>query len=105
MTKLTKTEAKILAELNARGRYCCEMYGGQGAQGGRVSGGHREYDAGSSLVKKGLAVLVSQDSHIVYQRGYGVHIYTALIRKSDTKAQAEATYLAQVEAWAAQAEG
>ncbi len=55
--KLTKTEQKILDHMTRRiGRYAAVSSHGRGAEGGKISGGSREFAACKSLVAKGLAV-------------------------------------------------
>lgn len=81
MTKLNKTEQKILDHLNSGRAFGACLFGGQGGDGGRVRGGVREYDACSSLVRKGLAEIINRWSHIHYKNGYGIHTYEVSIRK------------------------
>jgi hypothetical protein len=56
LTKLTKTEQRILDSLNERGRFAAIIGCGHRKGGGRIRPyGHRDWDAASSLVSKGLA--------------------------------------------------
>lgn len=54
MRKLTKTEQKIMDRLNERGCVGIELCSGRGPEGGKVSEGGREWNAGMKLVKDGL---------------------------------------------------
>ncbi len=84
--KLTKTEQRILDYMHRRyGHYGAVRSTGNGPEGGRRSGGIREFDACMSLVRKGLAEQVGDiHRHIVYNRGWGEHCSEIMIKLPGT---------------------
>ncbi len=74
--KLNKTEQMIMNELkkSKHNHYCVSSYYGQGSQGGSVSGGQRELNAGLSLEKKGLIERTNLTRSALPDSGYTVHV-------------------------------
>ena len=68
---MTKTEAKILADLAASryGRICVSRGYGRGPEGGKISYGDREVKAALKLEAKGLLARVSYDKNSNTWRG------------------------------------
>ena len=76
MTKLTKTEQRILDHMRRRyGHYGATVASGTGPDGGRIANeGLREFNACKRLVARGLAELrVPTRFFTVIRAGYGVH--------------------------------
>lgn len=80
--KITKTEQKILDHMKRRsGMYSAVSSHGHGAEGGKISGGSREFAACKSLIAKGLAVQMGDVYfHTVTRRGYSEHCAEISIR-------------------------
>lgn len=82
--KLNKTETKLIASLKASdsNRIGVERYHGQGGDGGRVSGGSREFNAGLSLIEKKLVVREGEiHRSTLYKNGYAVHVSSMTLRE------------------------
>jgi hypothetical protein len=86
LTKLTKTETKLLELMQNRQKrglhpvYTAEFYGGNGPEGGRVRGGIREYNAARKLVQKGFAQLHNTHKSNIVRAGWYVHVYSITIK-------------------------
>ena len=85
MRKLNKTEQKIMDRLNERGSMGIERCSGRGPEGGKVSEGGREWNAGMKLVKDGLV----RGSEIIHTRdtrhGYTIfHASRVLYKMEET---------------------
>jgi hypothetical protein len=73
---LTKTQSLILARAEKTGFVSVEMFGGRGSEGGKISGGVREYRALSTLIHMGFLDLVNTQRETSNPgNGYTIHHY------------------------------
>jgi len=86
--KLSKTQKALILETERykRNTISAEWHHGQGAYGGHVSGGKREFLAVSDLEKRGLVKRTNYYSTRHYQRGYCVHIGVLTVEMVDRDA-------------------
>ena len=73
--KLTIRQIHMMCAAARHGSVAVEVCVGRGPQGGRISFGHRERQAASTLLKKGLLRHAGYQSHVESSHGYGVTSY------------------------------
>lgn len=81
MADLPKTQRALLerAEKSTSGIVVAEMFGGRGSQGGKISGGVREYRALSALIHMGVLDLHSTQRETSHP-GNGCTIHHYILR-------------------------
>lgn len=86
--KLSKTEIKLINKAKCPWtsidhKIAVEHYYGHGAEGGKISGGSREFQAGMNLVKKGLFTIKNRDSSQLYKNGWSTTVTSISLEPTD----------------------
>lgn len=77
---MTKTETAILAKVASNGGcWSAECYHGQGNQGGKLSGGWREFKAALNLIERGILVETHRLKGTTWM-GNGYQVSSTIIR-------------------------